>query len=220
MPRAIDARRVDEDVEASEGGRGRLRSRARRRPASACLEVELDERAAPAERLDRRLASRPGRACRCGRCRSPPRASAMAAVRPMPRVVPVTQATWPSRRKRSRTPGIGRGYHRAPWRSSARARDLARAGARRRRPHGRRFRSALLVLSDDAPPAYAFPSADIERRRAARTRPGARPTAPGYVAARPGARRGLPRGGRARARAIRAAPTTASTPSPARATYA
>ena len=42
----------------------------------------------------------------------PASASASAAVWPMPRVVPVTHATWPSRRKLSRTPGTGRGYHR------------------------------------------------------------------------------------------------------------
>ena len=63
----------------------------------------------------------------------PASASAIAAVRPMPRVVPVTQATRPSRRKLSSTPGTGRGYHRGRGPALARARDLARARARRRR---------------------------------------------------------------------------------------
>ena len=67
----------------------------------------------------------------------PASASAIAAACPMPRVVPVTQATRPSRRKLSSTPGIGRGYHRGRGAALARARDLARARARRRRPHGR-----------------------------------------------------------------------------------
>ena len=92
----------------------------------------------------------------------PASASAIAAVRPMPRVVPVTQATRPSRRKLSSTPGTGRGYHRrvaqlslepVTWRVRALAGGRIVADSR----------AALLVLSTDAPPVYAFPDADCER---------------------------------------------------------
>ena len=93
----------------------------------------------------------------------PASASASAAVCPMPRVVPVMHATRPSRRKLSRTPGTGRGYHRARGAAALepvtwRARALA-AGGRTVADS----RAALLVLYDDAPPAYAFPESDIER---------------------------------------------------------
>ena len=130
----------------------------------------------------------------------------------MPRVVPVTQATWPSRRKRSSTPGIGRGYHRARGPALARARDLARAGARRGRPHRRRFaRGAARALRRR--PAGLRVS---RRRRASRRRC---PTRPGSPCTRRRATRVLdpahvellPRGGRAACSGTRAAPTTAST---------
>jgi uncharacterized protein (DUF427 family) len=93
----------------------------------------------------------------------PASASATAAARPMPRVVPETQATRSSRRKLSSTPGTRRGYHRrvrplslepVTWR----VRVLA-AGGRIVADS----RAALLVLSTDIPPAYAFPDADCER---------------------------------------------------------
>src|SRR3954447_14884934 len=68
----------------------------------------------------------------------PASASATAAARPMPRVVPETQATRWSRRKLSSTPGTWRGYHRARGPALARARDVARPRVRRRQDR-RRF---------------------------------------------------------------------------------
>ena len=100
--------------------RGRRAARTRRRPTGS-----------PARRRPRPPARGRARRARCGgraprpaprvsagsrrstwTMSQPASASASAAVWPMPRVVPVTQATRPSRRKLSRTPGTGRGYHR------------------------------------------------------------------------------------------------------------
>ena len=132
----------------------------------------------------------------------PASASAIAAVLPMPRVVPVTHATRPSRRKLSRTPGTGRGYHRARGPADARARDLARARARRRRPDRRRLAGTRCSCCPTTRrPPTRFPLADIERDALPRPAPGCPSRAPRLPAARRRHVERHPRGGRAGARA-------------------
>ena len=148
----------------------------------------------------------------------PASARAIAAVRPMPRVVPVTQATWPSRRKLSSTPGIGRGYHRARGPALARARDLARAGARRRRADGRRLARRSARAARRRPARLCLSRGRRRARRAARVGLAAARRRAGVRRARPGS---MPRASSRRTSpcsAIRATPTTASTRWRARAT--
>ena len=189
-----DAGRVDEDVEPPEGGGGRL-DRALAGVGVGLLEVELDECAAAAERLDAARVSAGSRRS-MWTMSQPASASAMAAVCPMPRVVPVTQAT-------GRRGGSGRGL-RASGEATIgpvaqlslepvtwRVRALA-AGGRTIADS----RSALLVLSDDAPPAYAFPR---RRRRPTRCPRAAwlPPRRPATCCSTTRRRRVPPRGGRA-----------------------